>query len=242
MTLHKFRPQFVYYQKVNNHEQHKQLVLSSIQQEIQQRKFAKSQHVNIPFSDRTIITDPTMDTPNNPSSGKTKINYTDQFINDVITVPMMNMINEIKQEFNIQSPTLKDNYLKEIWWNYFLPGKFTAPHVHLDVDFSGVYIVSLDEPNPTCFMQDLRSAGRLPLYEEYMSTEHITEGYVMIFPSNLLHWVNPCKSERCTIVFNTLTDWSMDDWSEDVLANYEGQARAATTILESTSATSQPLV
>jgi len=211
MTLHKFRPEFIYYQPVENHEQHKQLILSTIQQEVEQRKFARAQRTNIPYSSQTLIYEP--DTPTDTAGGKTQINYTPQFMNDVVTMPTINMLNEIKSEFNITTPTIKEPYLKDIWWNYYLPGKHTAPHIHVDTDFSGIYIVECNEPNPTQFKQSLRSVGPLPLYEEYYSSEDIKEGHVMIFPSSLLHWVNPCQSERCSVIFNIMIDYTFEEFS-----------------------------
>jgi hypothetical protein len=37
---------------------------------------------------------------------------------------------------------------------------------------------------------------------EIYSTEHITEGNVIIFPSFLTHWARPCNNERAVIVGN----------------------------------------
>ena len=74
-------------------------------------------------------------------------------------------------------------------------------------DLSGAYFLHMDEPNTLCF-QPYSFDGFFPSSSsDYLSTSDITEeGYVAIFPAHLLHYVNPCKSQRVTISFNLLCD------------------------------------
>ena len=40
------------------------------------------------------------------------------------------------------------------------------------------------------------------MYENNIKTKHITEGEVMIFPSNMLHYCLPIEKERWVVVWN----------------------------------------
>ena len=205
MTLHTFRPEFVYYQPVDNHEKHKKFILDSIQPEVNRRR----KQSNLPQDqlDIAITNFFSPDRPNDTAAGTTQLNYTDEFFHDIINVPISNMYKEI----NLRDPLPTSTVVKEMWWNYFFPGRYTEPHIHLDADFSLIYLVKLEEENKTRFFRNGRSA-RVPLFEQYYDTNHITEGNVIIFPGSMLHWVQPVMKERCTFIANILTEYEFTDW------------------------------
>lgn len=88
----------------------------------------------------------------------------------------------------------------DLWYNYYTEGFYQECHVHEFCHFSGIYILSLDEENTTAFYNksQVYSSGGY-------TTKKLKEGTVFIFPSDLLHYVNPVKKDRVTISFNIET-------------------------------------
>ena len=183
MSLFCFRPEFVFDTPVNNHSTHKQFILDSIHDEVETRKDESS---NVQDTNHTIS-----------SFGTDKqLDYSEDFIQDVIKTPLDKLYQEINIKERVDSATIN-----QAWWNYYMPGKFTDPHTHLQSDFSGIYIVKLNETNTTRFYRHGNS-GSFSLFEQYYDTKHITEGHVILFPSSLLHWVSPTQKERCSFSFS----------------------------------------
>jgi hypothetical protein len=210
MTLHTFRPEFVYYQPVDNHETHKNFILDAIKDEVDFRRINRSNYAEGEDPSNAVTNffkSFSPDRPNNTAAGTTQINYPNDLLHDVFNVPFSNLYKEI----NLTNPIPTSTVIKEIWWNYYFPGRYTEPHIHLDSDFSLIYIVKLEEENKTRFFRNGRS-GRFPLFEEYYDTNHIEEGNVIIFPSSMLHWVQPVAKERCTLIANVLTEYEFTDW------------------------------
>jgi hypothetical protein len=88
-----------------------------------------------------------------------------------------------------------------IWFNYYETGGFQEVHDHLNGDdclYSGIYLMHLDCPNTTAFLS--RHANIF--LTETKTTEKYPEGTVLIFPSELLHYVNPVEKTKYTISFN----------------------------------------
>lgn len=88
-----------------------------------------------------------------------------------------------------------------IWFNYYEPGGFQEVHDHLSNGssfFSGIYLLHNEEPNTTAFS----NYNPNPYLTETKTTQDHPEGTVMIFPSGLLHYVNPASKPRYTISFN----------------------------------------
>jgi hypothetical protein len=83
-----------------------------------------------------------------------------------------------------------DNLLSyDIWINYCNLGDENKQHIHLDSIFAGILFVENDN-EPTYFENGEVIIGN--------------KGDFVIFPSSLLHWTEPQKSEkeRITISFN----------------------------------------
>jgi len=183
MTVFNFRPEFVFYTSVINHSIHKKFILDSIADEVQSR-----------INEVSTVQE-TYHTISSRGTNK-QLEYSQQFIQDVIDNPLRKMYKEINLKEQIDSAIITD-----AWWNYYHPGKSTEPHTHLQTDFSGIYIVKLEEKNTTRFYRHGNS-GTFSLFEQYYDTSHITEGNVIIFPSSLLHWVLPTQKERCSFSFS----------------------------------------
>lgn len=183
MTVFHFRSEFVFHTPVDNHTTHKQFILDSIHDEVESRRGESS---SVQDTNHTI---------SSFGTGK-QLEYSQDFIQDIIKTPLDRLYQEIDLQRSVESATITS-----AWWNYYLPGKYTDPHTHLQSDFSGIYIVKLDETNTTRFYRHGNS-GSFSLFEQYYDTGHITEGHVILFPSSLLHWVSPTQKERCSFSFS----------------------------------------
>lgn len=81
-------------------------------------------------------------------------------------------------------------YDYEIWWNYYKEGKYQEFHTHNVNVLSGiVYLTDNDSGTVFCERGD-----RHIVYPK--------KGKLLIFPSWLGHYVQPCKEERATVAFN----------------------------------------
>ena len=78
--------------------------------------------------------------------------------------------------------------------------KFIIITPHSLIHFSGIYIIDQKGKNQTSFIHN--DFGYLDTCINTKNIEDIGEGTVMIFPSHLLHYVNPVDESRCTISFN----------------------------------------
>jgi hypothetical protein len=86
-----------------------------------------------------------------------------------------------------------------IWANKFEKDSWHGPHTHYGADFSGIYVVSLEGENPTSFIS-MGNGSRMFLGQK--DTKDVKEGTVMIFPSGLLHYVNPSPGPRVSLAYN----------------------------------------
>ena len=65
-------------------------------------------------------------------------------------------------------------------------------------DFSGIYLLELNETNKTHFY----CSGGNTAMKLLANTRNIPEGSIILFPSHLLHYVTPCEAERATVSCN----------------------------------------
>jgi hypothetical protein len=173
--IHYFQPQFVFDSPTNNHKQNKNYILD---------------HLNT-----TIATQSDMGNATTTNGSIDLSPFTPEILDDIIWTPFELML----QELQVCTPT--QSKLKSIWWNYYKPGQYTEPHKHVDCDFSGIYLLHLEEPNTTVFYQNGESPS-FPLFDEYYNTTHIEEGSTIIFPGRLLHYAKPSLKDRYVVVFN----------------------------------------
>lgn len=120
------------------------------------------------------------------------------FLNDIVWNPLDNMIENMPFEMTRHFKTSK---IPLIWYQYYkTAGGHHKEHVHGASTFSGIYVVHSTEPNRTVFFG--AGAGN-QIYQRYQHhTNYVTEGHVMIFPSEMFHKVLPNKHERIVIAFN----------------------------------------
>jgi len=194
--MHVFFPSnFVYWNKVKNHEKIKEKYYT----EILKNKNTISKNQNWVAE---VVT-----SYNN--SDWNKIFFNREFCDNVIWPYFDNMLEKLSD--NIPIP--EESYLSECWVNLYEKGNFQEPHQHgkpfNKIDgryhsnvFCGIYLLHLEEKNKTVFFQDTSSScGNTDSKFNFM-TDFIEEGNVIFFPSTLLHYVLPSEKERCTISFN----------------------------------------
>ena len=102
---------------------------------------------------------------------------------------------------NYHHSKIKSINISDIWYNRYLKDHICRPHIHTGCSYSAIYLLHLQEPNPTVFIPNLQNYSYM-MYENNIETKHITEGEVMIFPSNMLHYCLPIEKERWVIVWN----------------------------------------
>jgi len=198
--FHIFPTKFVYWEKIKNHIEIKEKYSKIIDQdldknvEIYKDNFRWDCRCNSSFFQKTNGLD---------------LFQTD-FLNSVIWGPMDNMLKDLGVSINLPSP--KNSNVTKIWYNKYEVGDWQEIHDHKTnshtVTYSGIYILELNEMNPTSFV-DTNKIESWNMDENISSfyTKDIVEGSVILFPSELMHYVNPCKNSRTTISFNIFSEF-----------------------------------
>ena len=101
--------------------------------------------------------------------------------------------------FFIQSKP-ENSILRNMWFNYYENDSFFSTHTHPGSTFSGIYLLHLEEKNNTEFY--FSGSGNSNYQYVNYRTEHITEGHVILFPSEVFHSVPKVNSKKITISFN----------------------------------------
>jgi len=139
--------------------------------------------------------------------------FDDNFCNDVIWNPIDEMLADMTDRLDgIRMPI--ESKVKQLWYNRYQPGNWQEIHnhqVHFSmVSFSGIYLLDLNEENTTTFYTTQANYSCYsPDYNPLcvFKTNHIPEGSIIIFPSELSHYVNPCVNSRTTISFNIVSNY-----------------------------------
>jgi uncharacterized protein (TIGR02466 family) len=124
-------------------------------------------------------------------------------------VLIMHEIHSIKKKYDV--------FLDNIWININSKGAFNRPHVHNDDLFSGVFYVKTPEKCGNIVFshpaqnQQYHFRSDLPIVDEWTNKnsglmyQYPQVGKLVLFPSWLLHYVEPNLSDedRISIAFNT---------------------------------------
>lgn len=183
--LHNFLGPFVWWGEVKQHQELKEQILPVIDHLVT----SSPAEVRVPGWNCEVYT----------SYGK-KVNFLEgeKLLKEVVWDPLDACFTEVQL-----SRTPAESRLAGVWFNQYEGSFFQEVHDHGDASFSGIYILELNEPNTTAFFHQ----GKDLFFQETLTTEHIKEGNVIIFPSSLLHYVNPCQGKRTTISFNVHTQF-----------------------------------
>lgn len=119
------------------------------------------------------------------------------FLDHIVWDPLDNMLAQMP--FEIRNPTRRSS-ITELWYQYYKRSGHHKEHTHGNCTFSGIYILHSTEPNKTIFFG---CGAANQTYQRFMhDTHYLTEGHVIIFPSELYHKVLPNEHERMVISFN----------------------------------------
>jgi hypothetical protein len=197
MSFYHFPSEFVFWDKVENHDEIKKEILPKILEDSKNKK-------NNPFYNCKFNT-------SFQHNDNRDLNVMDKKMSDVIFF-------YLKKMFKIINFNAEKLMINKGWWNVYDEGEFQEEHDHLgpptylDGDLfytalSVIYILHDDnEKSSIVFRKD----GPFPLMEPYRENvfktedvKEIKEGTILIFPYNLRHLVKPCiKPGRVTLAYN----------------------------------------
>jgi hypothetical protein len=137
--------------------------------------------------------------------------FDEEFYKEIIWNPIDLMLSEMTDKLNIPCP--QTSTLEGIWYNKYSRGNWQEVHNHLPTTYSGIYLFHLEEKNTTTFFDtgNLKCWGdenNMPRFLTSNPDANIDEGTVIIFPSELMHYVNPCEKEKISISFNVQSQFT----------------------------------
>ena len=180
---------FLYRTKVKNHANIKAILWDWIQSD------KDSQFYDLSFPWKNLGA-------NDPSSAFMDHLHDLNFIRDIVFDPIADCVDELPFEM----PDLSNIHLSDIWYTYYERGNCHHPHVHPRSTFSAIYLYHLEENNKTVFFGN----GSNQPYQDFMhSTSYAKEGEIIIFPSELYHYVEPSITDRITISYNVQCEFDI---------------------------------
>jgi len=193
---------FIFWTKINDHEEIKKELKENILNESEDFKYYNSALKERQLSENKwqceVIT-------SYFHREEIKHFFTERIVKSIIENPLDELF-EHKSFFN-KKP--REIILPEIWFNVYKPGYSQEIHAHHGATLSGIYLLELNEPNTTVFFSNTPPYK----YNEdnwiggVFNTEHLEEGNVILFPAELSHSVTKCKNSRITIAFNLVFNY-----------------------------------
>ena len=199
---YKFPSNFVYWDKVSNHEQ------------VKEKYYQKILDSKNDIEDNNKWIAKLKTSYNN--LGLNNFLYGECFAKDVIWPYFDNMLVEMQSNLD-QMPI--ESYINYAWFNLYEKGDYQETHQHdrnyIDSEktvhtnaFCGIYLLHLEEENKTVFYQEPPVPCSATNSGVNFQTNFLEEGSIMFFPSGLSHYVLPSDSKRCTISFNITSVYS----------------------------------
>lgn len=182
-----FKPPFIFWTEIPNHKQIKEKYLPQIKKSFEENKEdmrVARWNCEDSYSSIDVSTPYLRD---------------NEFVDSVIWNPLDEMLSEVDL---CMYPS--DSELSNIWFNYYVKGGYQEVHIHDGSNFpsfSGIYLMDVNEPNTTGFIV----MDQIHYLNSTVLTKDIKEGSVILFPSNLPHYVNPVKDNRYTVSFNIIS-------------------------------------
>jgi hypothetical protein len=175
--------EFLFWDKARHHERHKKLFGGYIPYKLPQ---TKDMHVGKWLSDvNTEFFD----------EGNRNATVYNDFISTELLPLVQRMLMEVEFLYRF-----KKVVVRHIWYNHYEAGGHHEPHSHIGFGLAGVYFLQLDEPNTLRFHSPTAAISKL--VNDTVSAEFLTEGDIVLFPSHMLHYVQPAQKPRTTISFN----------------------------------------
>ena len=208
MSFFNFPSEFVYWDKVENHDEIKMEIMPKILEIAKKTK-------NNPFECCKFNTGFTRcENDNNDKNGF----LMSVKIEDIIIKHLIKMRNKYNNQSNYFKINDGISMITNGWWNVYQEGDFQEEHVHLGEpiynenmffypSFSIIYILhDENEESSIIFKKPAPVTLMKPFQPVEFSTsvdKTIGEGTILIFPCNLSHLVKPCiKPGRVTLAYN----------------------------------------
>ena len=179
--IYEFDSPFVYWTEVNNHKTIKDSLVPTI-------KALSKSDTNTVTVDGSITS----------YYHQTYPYISKSMLTDIVYNPVQQMIEE--KGFDKPEKFEIDGF----WWNNYQAGGNTRVHKHSRSDWSGIYLLHLEEPNTTTFIAQYGEAPNTDFMNKNKTMDEVTEGHVMIFPSFLLHYAQPSIKNRIIISFDVI--------------------------------------
>jgi hypothetical protein len=195
--MHYIFPQnFVYWQKIYNHQEIKEkylkLILDDYENNRDEYKEKSDWNCNVVTSYFDF-------------NGNNKKIFDQFFIENVIQNPIENCIEELKL---VQPSTVS---IFKLWYNVYGQNDYQEVHHHLGdrpISYSGIYILDLCGKNNTHFYQPGTTVE-----SHFGSTfrgSDLEEGDVIIFPASLSHYASPAESNKVSVSFNVKCSYEVN--------------------------------
>jgi len=182
--IHEFNAPFVFWTKVNNHKKIKDTLVPIIK--------------TISNNDNSTVT---VDGSTTTYYHQTYSYFTSDMIDDIILKP----IEQMHTEKNLNRPLRF--HLDALWWNNYTSGGRTKVHKHQHADWSGIYLLHLEEPNTTTFYSQYGEAPNIGYMNQHKVMDNVVEGDVMIFPSFMQHCADVCTKNRIIVSFDVISEF-----------------------------------
>lgn len=117
-----------------------------------------------------------------------------------LTGPMNTYIRSHAEKFKTVPKESYDWNYTGAWYNVAFEGSYNAPHAHPGSQISAAYYIRTEEPN-----EKHPFSGRIDFIQNNIQYPYFPKpGTLLLFPSDLLHWVHPYygKEIRICLSFN----------------------------------------
>ena len=182
--IHEFNAPFVFWTKVNNHKKIKDTLVPIIK--------------TISNNDNSTVT---VDGSTTTYYHQTYSYFTSDMIDDIILKPIEQMHTEKNLNRSLRF------HLDALWWNNNTSGGRTKVHKHQHADWSGIYLLHLEEPNTTTFYSQYGEAPNIGYMNQHKVMDNAVEGDVMIFPSFMQHCADVCTKNRIIVSFDDISEF-----------------------------------
>jgi hypothetical protein len=101
--------------------------------------------------------------------------------------PINHYVNSCHQKFNtVPSPSYIWDYTG-VWFNVAFQGSYNSPHIHSGSQISAAYYIRTEQP-----VEEHPFSGRIDFIYNNLQYGHFPKpGTLILFPSDMLHWVHP---------------------------------------------------
>jgi hypothetical protein len=127
------------------------------------------------------------------------------FTNDILEDIIWKPLEQMHEEKNISKP--QGYNLDALWWNNYTSGGRTKVHKHERADWSGIYLLHLEESNTTTFYSQYGEAPNSGYMNQHKVMDNATEGDVIIFPSFMQHCGDVCTKNRIIVSFDVISEY-----------------------------------